>query len=312
MEKHLKTRQKEGMESKKLFSVGILLAFVILFISNLPILSAVISLNVNVTLEQEAFTCINESNQVMNQMMSEGLGVRRINDSINQAQSTLIIQEDLKSKGKKTDFLPIISTCKDIQLIYSSALDARDESNSLFKFYNSAVIKGMNTSKVDATLREISSEINDERYEKVKPLVTRAYAEISDAQSSYSTVNIFYQSTARGFKAFLMTKNNIFQIKNWQVIVALFLILTFIYSIYRLKIRQMMINRKMEKLQIRKKTIKDLVMRTQKDYFQNGKISEGDYNIKIKKFAELIRDIDRQIPLLQEQLAKIERVRRSK
>ena len=47
-------------------------------------------------------------------------------------------------------------------------------------------------------------------------------------------------------------------------------------------------------------------MKIQKDYFQEGKIPEGEYNIKTKKYAELIRDIDRQIPLLQEELAKFQ------
>ena len=47
-------------------------------------------------------------------------------------------------------------------------------------------------------------------------------------------------------------------------------------------------------------------MKTQREYFNEGSISEGTFNIKIKKLAELVRDIERQIPLLQEGLAKID------
>jgi hypothetical protein len=46
-------------------------------------------------------------------------------------------------------------------------------------------------------------------------------------------------------------------------------------------------------------------MQCQKNYFQFGTLPEGEYNIKIKKYAELVRDIDRQIPLLQEEMAKL-------
>ena len=53
-------------------------------------------------------------------------------------------------------------------------------------------------------------------------------------------------------------------------------------------------------------------MNVQKDYFQYGKIAEGEYNIKTKKFAELIRDIDRQVPLMQEELAKLNRTRKTR
>jgi hypothetical protein len=49
---------------------------------------------------------------------------------------------------------------------------------------------------------------------------------------------------------------------------------------------KMMLMKKLERLQNRKRTVKELVMQTQKNYFQYGKIPEGEYNIKTKRFAE--------------------------
>lgn len=43
-------------------------------------------------------------------------------------------------------------------------------------------------------------------------------------------------------------------------------------------------------------------MATQKQYFEGGNLSESSYTIRTKSFAEMIRDIDRQIPLLQEKM----------
>jgi len=99
----------------------------------------------------------------------------------------------------------------------------------------------------------------------------------------------------------------LFVINNWKILSSLAIVIIVFLLIYRIKISIWLVNRKMEALKLRKKTIKELVMQTQKDYFQYGKMPEGEYNIKTKKFAELVRDIDRQIPLLQEQLAKLEK-----
>ncbi len=281
-------------------------SFLILILCSSNISGATL-VNPNATLETNASACLKDSQKIMDQMALEGFKVNRINDTLKQANLTFAAQLSLKAKNRNYDFSSIISSCDEIKSLYDSATAARDEIDSLLKFYNDSVVPGMNTSTIDSILNEINSEMNDERYEKVKPLTDKAYSEIINVKSSYTALNVFYQSTAKGFKAFLFAKNPLFQIANWAVSLILIIILTFIYFVYRIKIHEMIINRKMEKLTIRRKTIKTLIMQTQKDYFQYGKISEGDYNIKVKKFAELIRDIDRQVPLLQEQLAKLNR-----
>jgi len=45
----------------------------------------------------------------------------------------------------------------------------------------------------------------------------------------------------------------------------------------------------------------------QEGYFKTKKLSESEYNIKLKKFKELIRDIDRQIMVLKEDMFKFEK-----
>ncbi|MCD6476788.1 MAG: hypothetical protein J7K26_01310, partial [Candidatus Aenigmarchaeota archaeon] len=82
-----------------------------------------------------------------------------------------------------------------------------------------------------------------------------------------------------------------------------FIILTYkIIKIYLIK-------RKIEILESEKNTLKKLIANTQRDYFEKGILSDVDYHIKIHKFGELIRDIDRQIPLLKEEIAKIQKLK---
>lgn len=77
--------------------------------------------------------------------------------------------------------------------------------------------------------------------------------------------------------------------------------------LFQTQIRKRIIKAKIKKLELKEKTLRGLVMQTQKDYFHSGKMSEGMYSIRTNKFAELIRDIERQIPLLKEELARAER-----
>jgi hypothetical protein len=56
--------------------------------------------------------------------------------------------------------------------------------------------------------------------------------------------------------------------------------------------------------------LQELIARTQRDYFEKGNIGEDTYNIRINRFGEMIRDINRQVPLIREQLAKVEKVKK--
>jgi hypothetical protein len=277
----------------KNFVPSILIVFAVMMLINLA------SAEVNVTTKAEASRCINQSEIIMQQMILDGFNVIRINDSLKQAQLLYNSQVILLERKSKYDFSPVISYCSEISQINQIAVSARDEFNALLGFYNESLIAGMNTASIDVIINEIRDEINSERYEKVKPLVDSAYNEIINVKSAYTAVNVFLASTTKSFSRFLLN--------NWKIISGTLLVLIILFIIYRLRIMRYLINRQIQGLELRKKTIRDLIMRTQKDYFEGGKISEGEYNIKTKKFAELVRDIDRQIPTLREELARLEK-----
>jgi glucose-6-phosphate isomerase len=56
-----------------------------------------------------------------------------------------------------------------------------------------------------------------------------------------------------------------------------------------------------------KKALNTLIQNMQKSYFKTKKLSETEYTIKFIKFKELIRDIDRQIMVLKEDIFKTKR-----
>ena len=247
--------------------------------------------------EQKAILCLNESKQIMDNMINDNFSIIRINDSLRQLYSLYDAQYILKGKKDKYDFSIVLPYCNDIKNVSINAYDSRDLYQALKKFYAEYVTKDMNTSSIDKIMNDIESEIKNERYEKVKPLVDQGYQEIINVKTSTTTLNLFYKSTTRNIKDFFL--------ENWLIIIIVLLILLILFFIYKKTISRWLIMRKISNFEIRKNTLKELIMKTQKDYFEKGNMSDSNYAIRTKKFAELIRDIDRQIPLLKEDLMRI-------
>lgn len=278
------------------------LIFIISLLLVVTHVSFVVSLenkNKTITIEEQAILCVNESKLILNELKSENFSVLRINDSLKQALNILDTQKFLKAKQGKYDFSPVLPFCNEIKKIREMAFESRDDLNALKTFYKETITESMNSSSADLLINEIESEIQRERYEKVKPLVESAYNEIADIKTSQTTLNLFYKTTTRNIKDFFMDY--------WKIIVLSLIFLIILFIIYQKTISKWWIKRKIDQLEMRKTTIKNLMMKTQHDYFETGNMSESSYEIRTKKFAELIRDLDRQIPLLRMELIKIDK-----
>lgn len=240
--------------------------------------------------------CLNESQETIDSLFDSGFNIQRANDTLVEAQ--LLFSAQLRGYSfQDKDFSKVIRYCSEIKEMKVRAFIARDEFNALFRFYNATITSSMNSSTIDVLIARIENEIASERYENVKSLIDSTYDEISSVQAEYSALNVFYMNTTRSLKIFFQ--------KNWLSFSVVVIILIILYISYRLRVRRWIIERKIKSLESRKATIKSLIMDLQRGYFHSGDVSQAEYTIKTKKFGELIRDIDRQIPLLLEQLAKV-------
>ena len=253
----------------------------------------------NLSVEQNAINCLNEANQIRTRLNDSGFNTSRITDLIGKANDFYNTQTILKTQGKKYDLSPVLDYCTDLEKIESLAYSSRDEFSVLKKFYNVTVTPLMDTIKIDEILDRIQNEIDSERYEKVEPLIKEGYDEISSLQATYTTLNVFYENTRKGVLVFFQ--------RNWKIMLSILVILVILLIIYWTTIRKRIIQGKIDKLIHKKEVLNDLIKNAQRTYFESGKMPEATYNIKTKKFAEMIRDIDRQIPLLQEELLKLKR-----
>ena len=282
----------------------IVLLIGLIVLSNLVCLYAEgLSTNESISMENSALLCLNESEQSLLQLQTEGFSVLRVNDTLKQLEELLNAQLLLKEKKKVTDFSLVLQYCKDISSVKALAFKSRDDLDALKKFYNESFgldinSNIINTSKIDSMINEADQEMKNERYEKIGPLIDKTYTEIINLKSQQTTLNLFYETTTRSVGKIIY--------KNRYIILSVVLLLIIFFFIYKKAIYKWILQRKINNLELRKKTLKDLIMKTQREYFNEGSISEGTFNIKIKKLAELVRDIERQIPLLQEGLAKID------
>lgn len=281
---------------KKMGREKIFFVFVLIIILNLNYVIGAENNELNVSAEQKARLCLNESRESFYELERDNFSVLRVNDSLNQMDNMFRAQIALKDKKQPYDFSLVIPYCDEIRKIKELALKSKDELIALKKFYTESV-QGLNTTEIDKTIAEAEQEIKNERYEKVKDLIDLAYNQIVNAKSRQTTLNIFYEATTQSIGKFL-DKNKYYLAGFLAFLIAMFLI-------YKKAVYLWIIKRKINKLELRKKILKELIMKTQKDYFNSGKISEGEFNIKTKKLAELVRDIDKDIPLLQEELAKL-------
>jgi hypothetical protein len=273
---------------KKIFFLILLI-----ILTNLLIINAAES---NLTSEQKAIICLETSKQTFLDLKNANFSTQRVGDNLKKLQQIFDAQVVLKEKKSKYDFSQVTQYCEEIKKIKEDAFQSRDDLIALRRFYEE-LIEGINSSSIDLIIEEAKLEMSNERYEKVGPLIDRAYKEIITLKSKNTTFNLVYETASK-------TVGKVLYNARYYILSGILLII-FLLIVYKKTISRWIIQKKIKRLELRKTSLKKLLMDTQRDYFSKGSISEGIFNIKTKKLGELVRDIERQIPLLQEQLAKL-------
>ena len=240
--------------------------------------------------------CLNESYKTLKQLSDDNFSVQRINDTIKIAKELY----DFQIKKKSPDFSGVITKCEEIAKVKELAYTSRDQIYGIEKSYLTFLSKmekiKANTTEIQAFYKSLKQEFLDERYENVLKGIPKLEKDMIEQEAKETTMNLFYKSISRNLKTVI--------IENYITILIVLALLLIGFLLYRTKIRIFLIKHKIFKLETEKSTVKELIKKTQKDYFEGGTIAENDYSIKTKRYAEIIRDIDRQIPLLNEQLQK--------
>ncbi len=243
---------------------------------------------------EEVKNMINESEQDMLKMKEDGIPITRYNDTLLLIKDLLKAQEVIIENNGTPNFDLIVEKVDELKDLKSEAYRARDELRALEFTINQT--NDIDLTEVMELYDRAKTEFNNERYEECLKLIEKTYDKISELEALQTKVKAFYEATTTGITHFVRSR--------WKEIASLILVIVIGYLTLHKKVEEILIKRKIKSLELRKKAIRKLIAKTQRDYFEKGKMSETTYHIRVKKYGELMRDVNRQILLLREELAK--------
>ncbi len=237
---------------------------------------------------QELKQTLQSLEQEMISLKNEGFHVIKYNDTLTTAKQLY----ETNSLLEESDYSLVYQKINEIEELKQKAFKASDELIALELAINQT--EGINLDPVWEVYYQAKDEFNSERYEQCLLLIDKTYEKISETEALDTKVKAFYEATSRNIISFLK--------QNWKVILIIFVVISLAVLLTHNRIATFLIKNRIKNLKERKSSVKNLIKKTQEEYFDKGVLNESDYHIKLKKYGELIRDLNRQIPLLEEEL----------
>ena len=235
------------------------------------------------------------------EMIDKNISINRVNETYQEALQLYSAQSALEEKGSKANYKLIIEYASKISSIKKTALEANDNLKIFVETFEEAE-KDTNFSGMQEEYNQVIISFDEERFEDTLKLINQGYDRMSEIQSSQTALNSFYLATSRTIKNFFR--------ENWLRIIIILSLTLFFILVFWNNLKKLRMRMKFNHLIIQKKALNTLIQNMQKGYFKTKKLSEAEYTIKLKKFKELIRDIDRQVMVLKEEMFKVKKKRK--
>ena len=240
----------------------------------------------------EAQKALDASERTIAEMQAQNFSVLLANDTLQEAMQIFAAQELMNKSGGKADYSIVIAKTNAIESIKASALNAYDELVALEKTLDE--LPESDRQAVSQYFEEARAEFYNERYDNVKGKVDAVYQKISEQQALNTKIAAMLDARRRNIVGFFSA--------NWMYIAAAVVVVVLVAMVFTNRFLRYRIAKKMRVLTMEKSVITELMKDTQRMYFEQAKISDDMYKVRIDKFEELMRDIDRQLPLLREEL----------
>jgi hypothetical protein len=241
----------------------------------------------------ETVKALNQSRIDLQEMIDAGLNILRVNDTLSEAEQLFTAQSALIKENGTPDFSLILERTAEITELREQAEKMNDELKALEERIKE--IKG--ESEAFAIFNKAKEEFADERYDNVAELVEDAYMKISEEQALQTRFRAIYEAGTKTVFDFFR--------RRWKGLTITIILISTIYLLFRKRVAIFLIDKKIENLNFEKNVLEKLIKKAQYEYFHLFKIPEELYHIRIEKFGELIRDIERQIPVLMEEKARV-------
>ncbi|MCE7739896.1 MAG: hypothetical protein GPJ50_11010, partial [Candidatus Heimdallarchaeota archaeon] len=246
----------------------------------------------------DAFDCLVESQQIIQELVDDGFNVVRPNDLFMVTNQLFNAEVALDKEKGTADYSRVLERCEEISNIQVLAYDSYDQLNVLSTELEKSTER-LNISEAQVLFDKATEAFYDERYENCLDLIDQTYNKLYEIESSSTIFNTFYSATKR-------TLATIF-IKNWLPLSIFILAVLISYLLFNKQVKIHLLKRKRRFIKLKKEALLKLIEKVQKDYFERNLLSETAYHIKLKKFGEMVRDANRQIPLIEFELTKLRR-----
>jgi len=245
--------------------------------------------------QNETLQSLKTTEQDIQQMKDAGFNTLRVEDLLTEAKNLFDAQSALEKQGGKPDYSFVITRTTEISSIKEKAFQAKDELAALEIAI--AKLEGFDISPVNGLLTQVKQAFEAGRFEEAIEKMDETYQKISELQAATTRVSALLDAWRASLTAFVT--------ENWLwLIIAGILIVIFVF-VFGKRVSVYLIKRKIQRLNFEKQVIQNLIKDAQEKYF-SGEMPENTYYIKIAKYAELTREVNRQLTVLDSKLKRKE------
>lgn len=225
----------------------------------------------------------------------EELGIphKRYSDLLKSTEQLLNAQRALELTKGRYDYDVIHDRIFQLKILKDISLNVNDEFIAL-----NIALESFGESEdelLNRYIESVNNEFKTERFEIALEEIDKVYVRMSELEAFDTKIKVAYSTMSRNIFS------RIYNIRYYLFTSLILLTIIFIFGrkqYLRFKIKKQILG-----LEFRKEVIQGLIKTAQKGYFEDRTLNEATYHIRTKKYAELIRDINRELPLFKEKLA---------
>lgn len=277
--------------NKKIF----LIMLAILIIS-LPLTVLALDNNAYQEERQDAINKINLIKVKIEEMEEIGFTTTRLEDEFTILRQTHENNLFKLNNNQLPEFEQFNTRYNVIEAIIKTAYQVKDELFALNKAINE-LSSQIDTLQAKELYLEAEKEFADERYEFAIEKIDTTYEKLIELQGIQAKANAAYEATRKNLANLL--------IENQVQIAAIIIIPLVIYLLFRKTIKLHKLERMINSIKFEIDVLKNEIKKAQEIYFVEGKIPEGEYSIKVKLYGDKIRELNRNLALLEEEREKI-------
>ena len=248
------------------------------------------------TKHNETLARLGEANASVARMREAGLPYLQANDLLEIGVQWFDGQSAMELSGGIPDYGFSLQKVTEILDLEQSSLSVGDDLKALSARIDSAD-KDANLTSTKALMAEATQEFRDGRIDEAKNLINQAYDEVSNAESQAVHSRTMLESTRRNLESFLSD--------NWKIMVAIAAIALALFFVFQKQIRRFILDSRLKALIHEREVVSSMLKGLQQDYFQKKTINELTYRVKTKKYGDMLRNINRQVPTVKEELKKV-------